>query len=193
MGAQSVTGLGPGREVAGDRAANSVRALTLHACASATRDMFGESVLREVMGSTRTVEEREWVPVEQIMSICECLWDGVMARDGAVLRRWTDGVLDHGFGRVSRLFLSIATPAVLVRRAADLWRGEFSDGRLVAYTTSETSARLSLHEHRFLETALMRDVVSESYRYAVCLTGATGARETHIMRDTGALTVDLTW
>ena len=168
--------------------------MTLRACLAATRDVLGEDALHAVSPrGDSSHDDRDWIPVDLVVSLCERLWDGPMAHNHATLRAWTDRMLDHGFGRVRRVFLSIATPASVVRRAGELWRGEFSDGRLVAYSTSETSARVSLHEHVFLETELMRDVVAESYRYALELAGGKGARETHAVRDNGVLVVELNW
>ena len=172
--------------------AKRARARTLRAFAQATREMFGEHVERALMESLPSADG-EWVDVEAVVAICERAWRGPLGHDEEQLRVWTDRMMDRGFGLARKLLLAIATPSGLLRRAGDLWRDEFTTGRLVAYNTSPTTALATLHDHIFLETELMRAVVSETFRYSVQLTGAKDVREVHEIAANGALVVHLSW
>lgn len=179
--------------VSGERIAiaSRTRARTVDAFAAATRELLGESAAREVMADLSPIDG-EWAPTADVVEICERAWR-LMHGDVSLRNAWADRMIDHGFGRVRKLLLAVATPAGLLRRAGELWRDEFSDGRLIAYTTSPTSATASLHEHAFVETALMRDIISETFRYTLTLTGARDAREVHEIHANGTLVIRLSW
>lgn len=175
-----------------------VRGRTVRAFAAASRDMFGEAATRELIATLpeaarADVDEQDWVPAEYVTWWCERAFEGPLGRDPAKLRAWACRMIDHGFGRFRRLLLTIATPAGLVRRAGDLWREEFNQGRLVAYTTSPGSAIASLHDHVFLAKDVTRDLLAETFRYNVELAGGRGAREQHTLHANGALIVELSW
>lgn len=186
--------------VSGERiaVARCARGRTARAFARATRELYGDAAVAEIVaalpdGARGAIEEDAWIPIEHIIRFCELAWDGPLAHDRVELARWVDRMMDHGFGRVRKLLLAIATPAGVLRRASDLWREEFTDGRLVAYTTSPTTAAVSLYDHVFIDTELMRNVIAESFRYALRLSGATDAREEHTIDSNGALLVQITW
>lgn len=185
--------------VSGDRIAvvRCTRARTLHALARATRDMFGDPVERELLAAipseARALDDHEWLSIDHLERFCELAWEGPLGGNLALLRTWTDRMIDHGFGRVRRLLLTIATPAGLVRRAGELWRDEHTDGRLIAYSTSPKSAIATLHEHDFIGNPLMRQLVAETFRYSLELAGARGAQEAHHAHANGTLVVNLTW
>jgi hypothetical protein len=154
--------------------------------------MFGEQVERALMAGIAE-PEGDWVAIDSIVTVCERAWRGPLGHDRETLRTWSDRMMDHGFGLARKLLLAIATPSGLLRRAGELWRDEFSDGRLIAYNTSPTSAIASLHDHVFLDTELMRTIIAETFRYSLQLTGAKGAREVHEIAANGALVVRLSW
>ena len=175
-----------------------VRGRTVRAFAAASRDLFGEAALRDLIASLpeaarSEVDEQDWVPAEHAIWWCERAFAGPLGRDPVKLRAWACRMIDHGFGRVRRLLLTIATPAGMIRRAGDLWREEFNEGRLVAYATSPRSAIASLHDHVFLKSEVTRDLLAETFRHNVELAGGRGAREQHSLHATGALIVDLSW
>jgi hypothetical protein len=178
--------------------ARYARGRTMRALVQATRDLYGEEAVAQISvampeAARADLDEDAWVPLEHIIRWCELAWDGPLRREPRALVTFVDRMMDHGFGRVRRLLLAVATPAGLVRRAGDLWREEFSNGRLVAYATSPNAAAITLHDHAFMETELMRAVIAESFRYALQLSGATDAREEHEIHSNGALLVKISW
>lgn len=183
----------------GERVASRVRGHTMLAFREAARELFGEQGLTRI-GSrlptsmlTRIDQRSEWVPAEFVVAWAEAAWDCLLAHDEVALARYIDRMIDLGFGRVRRLLLAIATPQGVVRRATELWRGELTDGRLVSYGTSPTSARMVLHDHPFLESALLRAIVAEAFRYSLALAGAKDAVAHHEGELGGPLVVSLSW
>ena len=172
-------------DASGERRAFSTgaRVRTLHGFIAATREVLGESVLERVRSelSPRVIEAlqrdpEDWVPLEHVIAWCE---ESLRDADAATIRAFVAVMMNHGFGRVRRVLLQIATPHGVLRRATELWRDDFSDGRLVAYATSPNTAVATLYEHRFLESELLRAVVAESFRYVLELSGAADAIEEH--------------
>lgn len=198
MGA--LTGAASHDAVSGERiaVARCARGRTLNAFARATVDLFGEPALASVIASLPEVARPEvddaaWIPIEHVVWFCEAAWRGPLAEDPSKLRAWTDRKMEHGFVAMRRLLLDITTPAGLLRRGGELWRDEFSDGRLVAYSTSPTSGVATLHDHVFIDTEVMRFMIAESFRYALQLSGAADAREQHTIHASGALLVQINW
>ncbi|MBI2389801.1 MAG: hypothetical protein HYV09_09435 [Deltaproteobacteria bacterium] len=176
-----------------------VRARALAGVREATRELHGAAAVDHVLSQLSDEQrasiafEREWVPVELLEAWVAALWDGPLGQDPVAFRRCVDRGLDHGFGRVKKTLLAIATPHGIVRRASELWRGDFTDGRLVAFSTSPTSATLTLHEHCSLSSPLMRELTAESFRYVVQLAGARNAVERHEGAIGAPLVVHVSW
>lgn len=183
----------------GERMASRVRGHTLTAFFAALRELHGErtafAMMAELPPRVRAATEREaeWLPLEFVVAWLEAAWEGPLARDHAALVRCVDRMMELGFGRVRRVLLAIATPQGVVRRASELWRGELSDGRMVSYSTSATSARFVLYEHPFLENQLTRDVSAEAIRYALALAGAKNARVVAGGALLEPLVLDISW
>lgn len=181
----------------GERLASRVRGHTLSALRQATRELYGDEWHRELASQlpvqAKLDQPPHWIPVEYAIAWMDGVWEGPMRQDRAQLAPFVDRVLDHGFGRVKRLLLTIATPQGVVRRASELWRDEMSDGRVVSYGTSPTSARFVLYDHPFLDHPLWREINAETCRYAVALAGAKDAVEQHEGDVGEPLVVNLSW
>lgn len=183
----------------GERLASRARGHTLSAYSQATRELYGEEWQRRLASQlpkhvqVKLDQPPEWIPVEYAIAWMDAVWEGPMRQDRTELVRFVDRVLDHGFGREKRLLLTIATPPGVVRRASELWRGEMSDGRVVSYGTSPTSARFVLYDHPFLEHPLWREITAETFRYAVALAGAKDAIEQHEGDLGQPLVVNVSW
>ena len=108
------------------------------------------------------------------------------------MTRHVHATVDQGFGKVKRLFLSMQTPHSLAPRVVSLWRDEYSTGFLEATALEERSVQLSLRDHSYVEIGLMRNVISEVFRYVVSLTQARDVTSVHTVRDQ-ALVVVLRW
>lgn len=186
-------------DASGERASTNLRrgrAHILQGVAHATRELRGDDALARAMselpseiGDSLTRPADEWVPVEHIVSFIEATLGPL---DDAKLRESVRLTMDHKWSRARRLLLAIATPSGIVRRASELFRQDFSDGRAVAYMTSPCSAVVTLHDHHFAETPLLRTIAAETVRYALQLSGATDVTEHHT-DDDGPLVVRLTW
>lgn len=183
----------------GERLTSRVRGHTLPALSEASRELFGDDGHRALLDRlpspihAKLQSPPEWVSLELVIAWIEAAWEGPLRQDHAQLARLVDRTLDLGFGRVRRLLLTIATPHGVVRRASELWRGEMSDGRLVTYGTSPTSARFVLHDHPFLEHPLLRTLTAESFRHAIVLAGAKDAVAEHAGEVGQPLVVNLSW
>jgi hypothetical protein len=174
-----------------------VRARTLQGFIHATREVLGDEAYARVCAEVhpRILESiasdgEDWVPTEDVIAWCE---SALRTADNDAIRRFVDVMMNHGFGRVRRVLLQIATPHGVLRRASELWREEFTDGRLVAYATSPNSAVATLYQHRFLDSPLLRTIVAESFRYTLELSGATSVTEEHVSDDNGPLVVRLSF
>jgi len=186
-------------DASGERSAfaTGTRARTLQGFIAATREVLGEETLKRVCDdlSPRVLQALErdgedWVPLQDVISWCE---ESLRHADAETVRAFVRVMMDHGFGRVRRVLLQIATAHGVLRRASELWREEFTDGRLVAYATSPNTAIATLYEHRFLESGLLRSVVAESFRYTLELSGAADATEEHERDSDGPLIVRFSW
>lgn len=176
-----------------------VRARAVNGLREATREVYGAAEVDRVLASLTDEQraslqfEREWVPVSLMEAWVAALLEGPGAHDRAAFRRCVDRGLDLGFGRVKKTLLAIATPHGIVRRASELWRGEFTEGRVVAFSTSPTSASLTLHDHCTLASPLMREVVAETFRRALELAGARDAVERHSGEPGSPLPILVSW
>ena len=175
----------------------AARARALQGAMHATREVLGEAayarLLAEVSpspGSVLNLAADEWIPLEHLAVWCEA-----SLRDAgpAMVRPFVDRMMRDAFGRVRRVLLQIATPHGVLRRSSELWREDFSGGRLVAYATSPNTAIATLYEHRLLDSAVLRAMVAESFCYTLRLSGAIDATEEH-GGDAGApLLVRISW
>lgn len=187
-------------DASGERLATSVRrarAHVFHGYASAARKVLGdvvhERVLRELppeVADSFAHPGDDWIPIDHIAMYCEAAFAG---RDDECVREASRLAVDHGLPRARRLMLSVATPHGMVRRSSDMFRENFSDGRMVAYATSPCSAVITIYEHRFNESALLRTLAAESMRYMLEVSGAADATEHHDADGSTPLVVRFTW
>jgi hypothetical protein len=103
-----------------------------------------------------------------------------------------DSMMDHGFGRVRRALLRLATPGFLLDQAASLWRHDHSHGTLVSETTRGLGT-LVLSHHDYVRDTVARASLAEIFRYAVQLTGARQVTASHQVTSPNVLTVTLRW
>jgi hypothetical protein len=182
----------------GPRLVSRSRGHALVALVHATRERCGDPLANALLARLPDAflgaldDGPDWVPTEFIVAWHELLFEALHEdeeRFAAVTRR----AMDLGFGKVRRLLLGIANPHWMLRKGAELWRGEHSTGRMTAYAVEPRHARVTLVEHAFLDSAVMRGTVVASIAYALSLTGAKGVR-THCEGDVGEpLVVTMTW
>ncbi|MGZ3421890.1 MAG: hypothetical protein ACXVEF_10020 [Polyangiales bacterium] len=181
--------------------AHAVRGRILEGFKPAVRQIFGEdAVVRiaahlpdAVRASTLDGPTPNWVPEAHMIAFCTAVDEVLGGGDDEALRRWSASAIDHGFGVARRVLLTIATPSVIVRRSGELWRDEFTSGRLVAFSTQSNEALLTLHESPFTEAVRMRVVVAEAYRRTVELAGANDVAAAYDPESARTLAVTLCW
>jgi hypothetical protein len=134
----------------------------------------------------------EWVSLEDLIAWHVAVWNGPAGRDERVFAEHVRATVDQGFGRVKRFLISMSTPHSLAARVVSLWSDEYSTGRLEGTLLEEKSVHLMLSEHAYIDTALMRSVIAEVFRYVVSLTKAKNVTAVHAVRDS-SLVVVLRW
>ncbi|HEY6876624.1 MAG TPA: hypothetical protein VI299_01345 [Polyangiales bacterium] len=103
-----------------------------------------------------------------------------------------DSMMDHGFGRVRRALLRLATPGFLLDQAASLWRHDHSHGTLEV-EVGRGIGKLVLKDHDYVWDTVSRAALAEIFRYGVTLTGAQQVTASHAMLDPNVLSVTLRW
>ena len=168
---------------------------------TACEDMWGAAGLKAIADALppevrdRTASLRpldDWIPLDDLIAWHVAVWNGPARRNEAVFTEHVHRTLDLGFGKVKRLLLSMATPQSLAPRVVDLWSDEYSTGRLEAVDLTKQSVTLVLHDHAYVQHALMRTVIAEVYRYVLSLTRVKSVTAVHAVRN-GALVVVLRW
>jgi hypothetical protein len=103
-----------------------------------------------------------------------------------------DSMMDHGFGRVRRALLRLATPGFLLDQATSLWRHDHSHGTLEA-DVSRGLGKLVLSNHDYVWDTVSRAALAEIFRYGVQLTGAQQVTASHALAGPNVLNVTLRW
>jgi hypothetical protein len=147
-----------------------------------------EDARRATIDSVRVASD--WVPERHAIAWFEAVWRGPAQKQQDVLVRFVDRMMDHGFGRVRRLLLSFATPAMMAAKAPGLWRHDHTHGVLETRIEGMTLVA-RLRHHPYVESPLCRLAVAEVYRYALALTRTSEVTATHRLEREHELTVRL--
>jgi len=170
------------------------------AAVDATRATWGEAGVKDA-ATRMPARERdeffaeplpEWAPTRAMIAWNFALWEGPVRRDKPVYFSWVRRMTDLSFGRVKKLFLSMATPEKLIASAGELWNAEQTTGTLDGLVHGKTGT-LVLRHHPYTETPQARAGISEMMRYSVELTRAKGATSTHALIAPGALQIKIRW
>ncbi len=169
----------------------------------AARELFGEDGLARIASlmseeaRTRCVDpvviHEEMLPERFVIEWYEHTWAGPAERDRDRYHQFLDRMMDHGFGRVRKVLLGIATPAMLAKKASELWRHDHTHGELGYTISGERSLQIRLKEHPYVETPLARSSIAEIYRYAISLTRVRGVTSRHFLEDDRTLVVHIDW
>ncbi len=177
-----------------------LRRFYLVALRQAAHDLWGQPGVRailEAMPHAERVEAadetvREWVPERVVVAWGMATWEGPAARDRARLNAFLARHVDHGFGRVRRFLMRMASPAHFFDQAPAFWRRDHTHGALE--THHEPGAGLvRLREHPYAETPHMRAAIAEIFRYTVQSMRAREVVETHALEPGGALVIRIRW
>ncbi len=153
-----------------------------------------EHLPEEVRRATleNVVVNTEWIPETHVVAWYEALWAGPCESRRDKFTLALDRMLDFGFGRVRKVFLSMARPATILERAPTFWRYDHTHGYL-RIAAGDTMARVALSEHPYTANSLSCMAIAEVYRYCATLTRARNVTSSHYRESTGTLVVRLRW
>jgi hypothetical protein len=133
-----------------------------------------------------------WYPERYVMAWFEAAFDCAAGRNEARFHAFLDRMMDHGFGKVRRALLRLASPDMLLGQATTLWQHDHSHGWLTA-KVERGAACLTLRNHVYTTAPVSRAAITEIYRYGVALTGARHVVATHSLQPDGSMQVHLHW
>jgi hypothetical protein len=134
----------------------------------------------------------EWVPVPFVVAWNDAVWEGPAARDRRVFREYVKATVHHGFGRVRKFFLTLATPELLVEKATEMWRAEYTTGELTSRLDAPGRASFVLKQHPFVLNATSSEVLAEAFRCVGMYTTRAPIRQ-QMTRDGTVLRITLNW
>jgi hypothetical protein len=134
----------------------------------------------------------EWCPTRAMIAWNFALWEGPARRDKARYFPWVHRTTDLSFGRVKKLFLSMATPEKIITSAGELWRADQSSGALDGLVHGNCGT-LVLRDHPYTETPQGRTAITEMLRYIVELSRARSPTATHALVSPGVLQMKIRW
>ena len=177
-----------------------VKRFYVRAGIDAARDLWGQEGLDDVRSRMPETErdeffaERlpEWVSIRSMIAFNFALWEGPANRNKARYFPWVRLTTDLSFGRVKRLFLSMASPEKVVIKASELWSADQTGGTFEGVLEGK-GGRLVLRDHPYTETPQARAGYAEMVRYIIELTRAEGVTETHSLVAPGVLEIRVRW
>lgn len=134
----------------------------------------------------------EWIPLGDLIAWHEAVWNGRAQHDEKVMFEHAHRTVDHGFGRVKRAVIGLASAATLAPRVAALWKDEYSTGSLAATALEPRSTTLVLSDHPYVQHELMRMIIAEVFRYVLSRTRTKNVSATHLVNG-NRLLVALNW
>lgn len=166
-------------------------------------ELWGQEGLRQISGGmssqarARCIEPlvfgEEMLPERFVLEWYEAVWEGPAGRNHPLYDRFLDTMMDHGFGKVRKFLLGVATPAIVVRKCGELWRQDHTHGSLEVRIVTDHHFELTLSDHPYLETPLGRSSIAEIYRYALSLARARSVHAKHWLNSPRTLTVRIDW
>jgi hypothetical protein len=180
-----------------------VRGTVLMAFRDAALALWGEPALEEIGTRLSDAARKEtvlvsavnlgWVPESYVLEWYEALWHGPCAKRRDNFLKFLDRMMDAGFGRVRKTLVGFANPAVILKKAPDLWAHDHSHGKLTLISLESESAKVRLSSHPYTSTSLSRLATAEIYRYCVTLCRARDVTEVHYREPDGSLVVAIRW
>jgi hypothetical protein len=134
-----------------------------------------------------------WYPTVDIIAWHHAVYEGPARRDERAFAESVALGLDISTGLVRRAFMRLLTPQTLADKAAELWSTFHTHGELLIESRTDTSARIAIRHHPFVDDALSRKVVAIMSRHMLARSRARNVRETHELRVPGEMIVQVTW
>jgi hypothetical protein len=172
----------------------------VRAAIDAARDLWGQEGVDDIRSRMAEPErdeflaERlpEWISIRAMIAWNFALWEGPARRSKILYFPWLRLMTDLSFGRVKKLFLSMASPEKVIRSANELWKENHTAGELEAEVDGK-EGRFVLRQHPYTETPQGRAGIAEMLRYILELSRAKGVTETHSLVASGVLEIKVRW
>ena len=133
-----------------------------------------------------------WYPEEHFESLCEAVWSSLARHDVPVFETFIRRSIDHVWGRVHRMLMSLATPHLLARRAPALWRHDHTHGEL-AVELRERDGTVRVRGYPYAPSSIMPRGQAESLRYILSHARVRDVRASHLVDVRGEFVVTLGW
>jgi len=168
----------------------------------AAADLWGEEAVQEILeqlpdearhADGGILHAFDWYPTRWLLTWLEVTLAGPAQGDQEIYNQYLARTVDLSFGRVRRALLKIATPPLLARRAAELWRHDHSHGSIEIARLEERVLTGTLSDHPFTETPLGRASITEVLRTLLSLARAHNVRATHQIEGDQRLAIRFTW
>lgn len=180
------------------------RGIALHGMRTAAVELWGDDGLRAI-ADRLPPDVREasidaivlpvtWYPTRFNIEWVHAVWEGPAARDDAALCAWLNRAIERGFGRMRSFFLRLVSVDLMAARAPEMWKHEHTHGSLeVVLHPQKTSTTVTVRDHPFAKSALLRRAEAENYRHILALSGLKDVRESHRADGPDAFVVQLSW
>ena len=133
-----------------------------------------------------------WVAEKHMMELASAIHEGPCDGDDGSYRRLLAVTIDQGFGRIRKLFVQLASPAMLLTRAPELWKHDHSHGSL-KLEHEEGMAIITIEHPVLVSTRLGALTAAEMFRYIVTLTRVQSVTEQHVQRRANVLDITIHW
>lgn len=147
---------------------------------------------REALVADNLVVAVGWVPERHMLDLAEAVRAGPAQGSPEAYREFVRQVISLGFGRVRRLLVQFAPPAVVLKRAPELWRHDHTHGEL-RLALEERGAVVHVNHPVLTSTPLGCTTAAEMFGAVLGLTRAREVTEEHSLEDDGRLRVHLQW
>jgi hypothetical protein len=179
-----------------------VRGTIVAGAVSAVSQLWGAGALSDVSERLddasrlalcdRIVLPIAWYPEASLQAWCEAVWEGPAQRSEGEFMRFVRRSVDASWSWVHRTVLRLATPALLARRAPDMWRRGHTHGELSA-TLERARGTVRITGYPYARSAVMRRGHTESLRHILTLARFGDVRATHAVEPNGVFVATFRW
>ncbi len=179
------------------------RGIIFHTLDLAVRETWGGAALRALVARLPPDVAREtcgpefvairWYPTSHLMAWQTTIYETTADGNADTYAECIDRSLDIAIGGVRRLFMKVVTPRAIGARASDMWRHFHSHGKVEIDWRTETSGRVTLADHPYVQDPVGRRTFAEMIRYMLALSRANDVRESHGLDASGRIAVTVSW
>jgi hypothetical protein len=137
--------------------------------------------------------ETDFLPESYVLEWYQAVWEGPAGRSRDLYNQFLQRMMDHGFGRIRKFFLQMASAPMIIQKAAELWRHDHNTGDMRFERVDGNTAVVTLAEHAYLTTPIARASVVEIMRYAAASGRNSNVRASYVLESASKIRVTLTW